>query len=109
LLRGHEQIQLLEVEEDAESSYWVFTLRLKVNEQRRDAIIENLNNKEIGAGLVHLPNDRYSAFSEFSRELVNTNLFSTTQISLPCGWWLESSDIDFIAQTLIQELEQQNV
>jgi dTDP-4-amino-4,6-dideoxygalactose transaminase len=105
LLKDHEKIQLLEIEEDAESSYWVLTLRLKVNEERRDAIIENLNKKEIGAGLVHLPNDRYSAFSKFNRELVGTNLFSTTQISLPCGWWLESQDIDFIAQSLIQELE----
>jgi len=105
LLRNHRKVQLLEIEEDAESSFWVFTLRLKVSEERRDAIIGNLNIKGIGAGLVHLPNDRYSAFDEYKRELSGTNLFSTTQISLPCGWWLESTDIEFIAKSFIEELE----
>jgi len=108
LLDNHPKIKLLKTYEGAESSYWVYTLRLQIEEQRRDLIMANLNEKGIGAGLVHLPNDRYSAFYKFKRKLVNTELFSSTQISLPCGWWLSSSDIDFIAKSLIDELNSED-
>ncbi len=105
LLSKNSKIKLLEIDPKAVSSFWVYTLRLNVSEKQRDLIMANLNEKGIGAGLVHLPNDRYSAFNEFKRELRNTDLFSSTQISLPCGWWLSSDDIEFIAQALIAELE----
>jgi dTDP-4-amino-4,6-dideoxygalactose transaminase len=108
LLSSHAKIKLLEIDSRALSSFWVFTLRLNVTEQQRDLIMANLNEKGIGAGLVHLPNDRYSAFGQFKRDLRNTNLFSSTQISLPCGWWLSSEDINNIAQALIDELNLQN-
>lgn len=108
LLSNHTKIKLLEIDPRALSSFWVYTLRLNVSEQQRDSIMANLNEKGIGAGLVHLPNDRYSAFNEYKRELRNTNLFSSTQISLPCGWWLSSDDIEKIAQALIDELNLEN-
>ena len=104
LLGTHPQIQLLSPPGDSISSFWVFTLRLRVNENQRDQIMANLNAKGIGAGLVHLPNNRYSAFQKFHRELPNTDLFSTTQISLPCGWWLSKGDMTFIASSLLNEL-----
>lgn len=109
LLGEHPKIALLENYEGAVSSYWVYTLRLLVNQQRRDSIMENLNKKGVGAGLVHLPNDRYSAFSEFKKDLVNTEIFSSTQISLPCGWWLDSTEIEIIAKSLIDELNTEYV
>jgi perosamine synthetase len=108
LLSNHSKIKLLEIDPKALSSFWVYTLRLNVTEQQRDSIMASLNGKGIGAGLVHLSNDRYSAFSEFQRELRNTKLFSATQISLPCGWWLSSNDIEIIAQALIDELDLEN-
>ena len=108
LLSKTSKIKLLEIDSKAVSSFWVYTLRLNVSEKQRDLIMANLNEKGIGAGLVHLPNDRYSAFNEFKRELRNTDLFSSTQISLPCGWWLSSDDIEYIAQALIAELDYEN-
>lgn len=108
MLSNHPKISLLKVDPRAVSSFWVYTLRLNVIEQERDLIIAKLNERGIGAGLVHLPNDRYSAFSQFKRELQNTNLFSSSQISLPCGWWLNSADIRYIAQALIDELTIEN-
>lgn len=108
LLSTNSKIKLLEIDPKALSSFWVYTLRLNVTEQQRDSIMANLNEKGIGAGLVHLPNDRYSAFNEFRRELRNTKLFSASQISLPCGWWLSSNDIEIIAQALLDELDLEN-
>ena len=108
LLSTHSKIKLLKIDPNALSSFWVYTLRLNVTEQQRDSIIAKLNEKGIGAGLIHLPNDRYSAFNEYRRELRNTKLFSATQISLPCGWWLSSNDIKIIAQALVDELDLEN-
>ncbi len=105
LLSNHPKIKLLDLDKRYESSFWVFTLRLNVDEKQRDLVLECLNEKGIGAGLVHLPNDIYSAFDEFKVELRETRLFASTQISLPCGWWLESADIQEIAKALIQELD----
>lgn len=108
LLSNNSKIKLLRIDPGALSSFWVYTLRLNVSEQQRDSIMARLNEKGVGAGLVHLPNDRYSAFNEYKRELRNTDLFSSTQISLPCGWWLSSEDIEDIAQALIDELNLEN-
>ena len=105
LLENHPRIQLLSLAKNSTSSFWVFTLRLKASEVQRDQVMENLNAKGIGAGLVHLPNNRYSAFNEFRKELPNTELFASTQISLPCGWWLSDDDMEIIASTLLSELE----
>ena len=108
LLKPHPKVKLLKIHPAAISSFWVYTLRLQVSESQRDLIVANLNEKGIGAGLVHLPNDRYSAFAKFGRELEKTKLFSSTQISLPCGWWLSSADIEIIAQSLLYELDSQD-
>lgn len=105
LLGSHPLVHLLSSPVAALSSFWVYTLRLKLTETQRDRVMATLNAKGIGAGLVHLPNSRYSAFQEFHRELPNTELFSSTQISLPCGWWLEAGDIRTIAENLLIELD----
>lgn len=109
LLEPHPKIKLLEYSDKAVSSFWVFTLRVNLDEKQRDLVIANLNSIGIGAGLVHLPNDRYSAFSKFKKQLRETELFASTQISLPCGWWLSLADIEFIAHALIKELDTYNV
>jgi len=101
---NHSKISLLKIPDFAESSYWVFTLRLTVEAAERDTILRNLNAKGIGAGLVHLPNDNYSAFSEFRTELPATRMFADSQISLPCGWWINDSQREYIANTLLTEL-----
>lgn len=105
LLKIHPRVRILDMEKSSISSFWVFTLRVEVSEVQRDQVIANLNAKGIGAGLVHLPNNRYSAFQAFDRKLPNTELFSSTQISLPCGWWLSDEDMRSIASSLLDELE----
>jgi dTDP-4-amino-4,6-dideoxygalactose transaminase len=103
--RDHPKITLLSCDPAAVSSHWVYTLRLEIDEIQRDLILDALNSAGIGAGLVHLPNNTYSAFREFDKSLPNTKLFSRSQISLPCGWWLSESDVSLIARTLIAELD----
>ena len=100
-------ITCLSLPSKAESVYWIFTLLVKLSEVKRDLLLEKLNLIGIGAGLVHLPNDIYSAFKSFNTELPGVRIFSSTQISIPCGWWLEEKDCYFIADSvkkLVNEL-----
>ena len=104
-LEGHPKVITLKSDPRSLSSNWVFTLRLNVSEEDRDEIIENLNAIGIGAGLVHLPNNRYSAFKDSQQTLINTDLFASSQLSLPCGWWLDREDIRVIANELLSQLD----
>lgn len=81
------------------SSFWVYTMLLATN-INRDEILRLLNEKGIMAGLVHIPNDGYTAFTRFKRKLPGTREFAKRQFSLPCGWWLNEEDIQTISATL---------
>jgi perosamine synthetase len=94
-------IKPLKVPEKAISSYWVFTVLVSKQINIRDWIIAKLNEDNIEAGLVHLPNHNYSCFKASIAMLPQTDIFSNSQISLPCGWWLGEKDIDYISEKLI--------
>lgn len=99
------QIKNLEIPQEANSSYWVYTCLVNSNSNVRDTLLEKLNLEGIGAGLVHLPNDIYSAFNEFSIELPETRYFEEHQISLPCGWWISEKESEEIATRVLDLLE----
>ena len=98
-------IKNLNVPKEAGSSYWVYTCLVQANSLVRDKLLETLNLEGIGAGLVHLPNDSYSAFKEFQVELPETRKFEGMQISLPCGWWMEEKDCEKIADRVSELLK----
>jgi dTDP-4-amino-4,6-dideoxygalactose transaminase len=98
--KDFELLSNLTLPSKAESAYWVFTLLTELSEIKRNLLLERLNQNGIGAGLVHLPNDTYSAFESFNQELPGVRNFSSTQISLPCGWWIEEKDCYLIAKTV---------
>ena len=100
--RDSPYIKSLRIPPQAKSSYWVYTCIFQGKEATRDKLIECLNAEGIAAGLVHLPNDMYSAFEEFKADLPGTNAFSASQISLPCGWWVSPEDCHFIAARVLE-------
>ncbi len=96
-----------DLEKDAEqslqtSSRWVYTVR--VDAKKRDKLLERLNARGIKAGLVHTPNDGYTSFKHFARELPGVREFAATQLSLPCGWWVDSPDVTRVAEATLEEL-----
>jgi perosamine synthetase len=97
VFRDSPHIKALRIPPQAKSSYWVYTCIFRGNESLRDELIERLNTEGIAAGLVHLPNDMYSAFEQFKADLPGTVAFSASQISLPCGWWVSPEDCRHIA------------
>lgn len=80
-----------------ESSCWVYTLQIQDTTISRDELLTRLNNEGIMAGVVHVPNDDYTAFKNSKTDLPGVRKFSSRQLSLPCGWWLTEDDIRFIA------------
>ena len=95
--RGSSSIRPLRVPEGAVSSYWVYSALVVDENVDRDRLLEALNADGIAAGLVHLPNDLYSAFGKYDAELSGVRRFADRQISLPCGWWLSEEDCVEIA------------
>lgn len=85
-------------------SHWVFTCVLDEGIDR-DKVLELLNKQEIAAGVVHIPNHNYSCFKYDFRELPETDYFSKHQISLPCGWWLNTEDIRFISNAVLEAID----
>ncbi len=85
--------------EGAESSFWVYTMKLnpEYSHLKRDELLAALNAEGIMAGVVHVPNDDYTAFKEFKIDLPGTREFAANQFSLPVGWWLNDDDIRHIA------------
>lgn len=94
--KGNNAITPVAIPEKATSSFWVFTA-LVSPQINRDELLEALNAEGIAAGLVHMPNDTYTAFEPYLTDLPGTRQFSETQISLPCGWWLTEADCEHIA------------
>lgn len=93
-------IRPLRVPDEAVSSFWVYTAI--VDEViDRDELLEKLNAEGIGAGLVHLPNDIYSAFKPFEADLPGVRKFADLQISLPCGWWLDEAACKHVAERVL--------
>lgn len=106
LLIGSRYIERLEASRgldplDLDSSHWVYTVLLRPKYATiRDRVLQALNTRGIGAGLVHVPNDAYTCFKSIKRQLPGVEEFFQRQISLPVGWWLDFNDIEFITQQL---------
>jgi len=104
LFSNNSKITPLNYPDFSNPSFWVYTILLNDNIDR-DLVVEKLNSEGINAGLVHIPNHNYTCFKESITNLPETDYFSNHQISLPCGWWIEEEDINFITNKLFEILD----
>ena len=91
-----DMIKPIKIVKNSKNVYWVFTILLDKSINRND-LIKKLNKFQISSGQMHMANDLYTCFKRFKKNLPGVREFSKKQINLPCGWWLNTSDIDFIA------------
>lgn len=88
---------------DTDSSSWVYPVLVKHKTITRDKLVAELNGRfNIMAGIVHVPNDDYTAFAEFKSDLPGVREFANTQFALPCGWWLTDEQTEYIANRVIE-------
>jgi dTDP-4-amino-4,6-dideoxygalactose transaminase len=84
---------------DAESAYWLFTIR----DEHREQLIELLDKNGIDGSPVHCRNDTYTAFVNCTTardELTHTALFDRQMLCIPIGEWLNDSDVERVVTCL---------
>lgn len=89
-------IELVEQPEDRESAAWMYVIHVP----QRGKFVDWMAERGIMVSPVHRRNDLYTCFREFRSHLPNLDLFDTTQIAIPVGWWLNNDDLDKIVTTI---------
>ncbi len=93
-LKNIDNLKLYNYSNNSSSSFWVYTIFVH---RPRDLILR-LKKKGVQASQLHFRNDRYSVFksNRNKKKLKNIDVFSKTSVSIPCGWWVNKKQIDYI-------------
>ncbi|TAN60381.1 hypothetical protein EPN16_05455, partial [bacterium] len=84
-------------EKDRQSSYWLYTLRVK-----RLSVFRDLMKKaKIVASQVHARNDKHAIFKDFLSDLPGVDEFVSRQVCIPVGWWLTHKEVSHIIDTVV--------
>jgi dTDP-4-amino-4,6-dideoxygalactose transaminase len=95
-LRGIPGLDLCCWDEKAQPSYWFYT----VLAERREDLSRYLTEHGIGNSQVHKRNDLHSVFASSRRELPGLDSFYSRMLHIPCGWWVNDEDREYIANTI---------
>jgi len=82
--------------EDCYPVYWAYTVLV----EERDALIRKLNEKGILSMQIHPRNDKWTIFKDSMKELPGVDYFNERELSLPCGWWVDKIDIEWISSII---------
>jgi len=96
-LQGLHGVKLLDYKSDRESSYWLFTLRVR----ERQRFMEEMAKAGIVVSQVHARNDLHTMFTEFQRNLPLLTEFVAEHVSIPVGWWLTEEQRAYIADAVV--------
>ena len=72
----------------------------------RDVLLTKLNECGVMAGVVHVPNDEYTAFKAYRKNLPGVRQFGATQFSLPCGWWMHKRDVRRVIEVVSNVMDE---
>ncbi len=104
LLKDIAEVETMKVPDYTESSFWIFTIKLKDSETR-EMVSAGLDALGIGNNIVHTRNDAYTLFKDSQvTTLLGMNEFGNRMLNIPCGWWLDEPDIRFIVVSLLSLL-----
>lgn len=83
---------------DPDCAYWLYTLVV----EDRDGLIAYLKEKGIAASPVHARNDRHPAYHFPNGPLPGVNAFSSSNVAIPVGWWVDDLSRERIANALTE-------
>lgn len=89
-------VEVLPWASDVRPSFWT----LLVRSPYRDDLLRRLKGRGIQVSKLHQPNHVYSGFRAETRQLPGTDELAQEMMALPCGWWLEKSQLDLIANEM---------
>lgn len=102
-LAGINSIELLKIPEHIQSSYWIYTLKLRDIESRR-IFSERLKQQGVMSAITHTRNDTYSLFKDSRVSLPGMDDFGSRMLNIPCGWWVSEEDRQEISKTILDIL-----
>ncbi len=89
-------LSLCRWERHAEPAYWFYTVLV----ERRESFAQHLAAHGIASSLAHKRNDRHSVFADSRCELSGLDVFYERMIHIPCGWWINDEQRDYIADVI---------
>lgn len=100
IIESVRSLKFIDSSYDRKATYWMLPLVIK--EGLRDKFIEKLKARGVEANMVHSRNDKYTCmegtFSVVS--LDGLEEFSSSQVNIPCGWWLGEDNVYTIIDIL---------
>jgi dTDP-4-amino-4,6-dideoxygalactose transaminase len=95
-LKGVEGVSLLDNNPDYNSSYWIYTIRVK----DRDKFMDHMKEKDIMVTRVHERNDKHSCVEVSLIDLPVLDEVSSDMICIPCGWWITEEERKYIVDSI---------
>jgi dTDP-4-amino-4,6-dideoxygalactose transaminase len=87
-----DNVELLQCDNIDESSWWLFSLKVK----RKEDFIIKMKNDGIIVSQVHNRNDINSCVKQFYEKLCCLDVLEKELICIPCGWWLTEANLNYI-------------
>lgn len=97
-LQGVPGLSLCKWEKCAEPSYWFYTVLV----EDRDRFSRHLAAHGIANSQAHKRNDLHTVFAASRCELPGLDDFYRRMIHIPCGWWLNSEQREYIVDVIRQ-------
>jgi len=91
-------IRLVKPVVGGEPAFWGFLILTEY----RDALIEYLKARGIKSSILHHRNDCYTGFGSLSEDLPGTTLVMSQFLAIPCGWWLNDSQVEYVINQLYE-------
>ena len=100
-LKALDGVKLIPAELKKGSSSWLYTFHIK----NRDMFLNWMMDNQIQVSRVHERNDKHTAFKDSKATLKNLDVFNSTQVSIPVGWWLSNQDRKIIVSKIKEFVE----
>lgn len=88
-------------EYNKDHAWWLYTIILPTPEAR-DRFTLYMMDKGIAVSPVHDRNDKHPPLSFGKSHLPGLDYFSSRQIAIPVGWWLNIDELGYIIDTVIE-------
>lgn len=91
-------LSLCRWEQQAEPSYWFYTVLV----EEREKFSRHLAAHGIASSQAHKRNDRHTVFADSRCELPGLDAFYEKMTHIPCGWWVDDERREYIADVIRQ-------
>jgi len=89
-------VTLLENEEDRESAYWIYSMKV----DNHNGFMNHMKECGIMVSRVHERNDKHTCVKDYVSMLPNLDKVIKQMICIPCGWWVTNEQREYIVDCI---------